>query len=89
MAVYISQDGFDQDVHDVSLLFGKGSLSPPHTRAFAHWQRERIPLLHAKQVSHAWLALYLPETSSYCKCVLASPLCLVTIWSVGALLHQL
>ncbi|KAK9813769.1 hypothetical protein WJX73_008446 [Symbiochloris irregularis] len=55
MAVYISQDGYDESVHNMSLSFGSGPLSPPHTKAFEHWQRERIPQLHAKQPGHAWL----------------------------------
>lgn len=50
MTVYISQDGNDESVHTTSLSFGQDKLAPPYTRHFEHWQRERIPQLHASQV---------------------------------------
>ena len=53
MSVYVSQDGYAEAVHKVATGYGDGTLRPPHTQHFEHWQRERIPLLSAKQVSPA------------------------------------
>ena len=50
LAVYVSQDGNDTKVQQLVERVGQNELAPPHTKAFTHWQRERIPLLGEKQV---------------------------------------
>ena len=32
------------------------TLGRPKSRGYTHWQRDRVPLLGARQPGHAWLA---------------------------------
>ena len=50
MAVYISQDGFDEGVAKLVENFVDSQLMPPVTKRVEHWQRDRKPLLSENQV---------------------------------------
>ena len=53
MAVYISQDGFDEGVAKLVETFVESQLMPPVTKRIEHWQRDRKPLLSENQVMGA------------------------------------
>lgn len=56
MTVYLSQDGHDIAVGDLVQHYGQGSLAPPHTSFFDHWQRDRVPQLGPNQARQSKLA---------------------------------
>lgn len=56
VTVYVSQDGHDIAVGDLVQQYGQGSLAPPRTSFFDHWQRDRVPQLGPNQARHAKLA---------------------------------
>ena len=56
VTVYVSQDGHDIAVGDLVQQYGQGSLAPPRTSFFDHWQRDRVPQLGPDQARHAKLA---------------------------------
>ena len=57
--MYISQDGNHTGVQQLVQHFGQHQLAPPVTKAFTHWQRERVPHLGPKQVRSAEVDLVL------------------------------
>ncbi|KAK9811645.1 hypothetical protein WJX72_007588 [[Myrmecia] bisecta] len=55
VSLYVSQDGNFTGVRDLVQRM-RERLSPPHTRAFQYWQRERVAQLRPNQAGHAWLS---------------------------------